>query len=128
MRKENRMGNVSKALDIKNVIEIVEKDISEAISKHENSKWENFIAKQGDQPLSSRPYWRRINRIKGNTMTATIPTLKTKVNNVETAHKTDHEKANVFGKRLFEIFNVDNNTNFNSEREKEVRRYIDKKM
>jgi hypothetical protein len=37
---------------------------NEVIAKHKQKKWKEFLAKQGKSPLSSIPFWKRINRLR----------------------------------------------------------------
>jgi hypothetical protein len=70
----------------------LESDIKDTISIHENNKMKSFREKQGNNPLSSKPYWQRIGRLRGNKLQDSIPTLK--MDNKE--FESDKEKADLF--------------------------------
>ena len=78
------------------------KEIRFQIIQFESSSWKNFVEKQGANPMSTKPWWKRINRFRKKRNNG-IPTLV--VNNKEL--KTDIEKANRFGEKLFKTFNED---------------------
>ena len=40
-----------------------------------NNKWAEFISKLGSHPPSQKPFWQRINKIRGKKVNQKIPTL-----------------------------------------------------
>jgi Fe2+ transport system protein B len=84
--------------------------IREEIDAIKHNEWNEFVQKLGKNPTSTKPFWQRINNIRGNKTTKTTPTLV--VNN--TKYETDEQKANLFFKTLTETFSSKNNPNFDN--------------
>ncbi len=59
-----------------------------------------FVQKLGKNPPSQKPFWQRINRIRGKSATNEIPTLV--VNDIK--YSTDKEKSEVFAQNLQQLF------------------------
>ena len=59
------------------------------------------MSKIGQNPLSTKPYWRRINRIRNKKEPKDIPSLIINDNLIE----LNIDKAKAFGNRLNSIFN-----------------------
>ena len=74
--------------------------IREEIKAVNDSEWSRFIKKIGNNHTSSKPFWQRINKIRGKKNGKQIPTL------VIDEHKyiTDDEKADIFAKILEQTF------------------------
>ena len=54
------------------------KIIKTKIYEFRSEEWQDFIKKIGPNPVSSRPYWQRINRLRtGKNKTSNIQTKKT---------------------------------------------------
>ena len=83
LREKTKHNNSSRS-DLDYLI----KEIRFQIIQFESSSWKNFVEKQGPNPMSSKPWWKRINRFRKKRNNG-IPTLF--VNNKEL--KTDIEKA-----------------------------------
>ena len=80
-----------------------------------------FLKKQGRNPLNSKPFWQRINKLKGKTVNNSIPTLK-KENGI---WETDEEKANVFANILKNTFYDQNDIRFDENFLKKVETNVD---
>lgn len=62
----------------------------------------------GSNPPSTKPFWKRINAIKGKKNKQAIPTIK--VNGVE--YETDEQKANLFSSTLSKTFSLTTGNHF----------------
>ena len=84
--------------------------------------WGSFLVKQGPNPLSSKPFWKRINRFRNKPYRG-IPTLF----NQTIELKTDEEKALAFGNKLLDTFNINPNDEsiFNSANKIKIKNYIE---
>jgi hypothetical protein len=68
------------------------KIVREEINELKNRDWGCFIKKQDANPLNTKPFWQKINTLRGKAKSNSIPTLL-KDNN---KYETDDEKANLF--------------------------------
>jgi hypothetical protein len=66
--------------------------IREEIDAIKNNEWNEFVQKLGKNPTSTKPFWQRINNIRGNKTAKSTSTLV--VN--KTKYETDEQKANLF--------------------------------
>jgi hypothetical protein len=82
--------------------------ITEESSAINNNEWSLFIQKLGKIPPSQKPFWQRINKIRGKKGAAKIQMLV--VNDIY--YSTDHEKAEIFSKNLQQTFSPAQETNF----------------
>jgi hypothetical protein len=41
-----------------------------------NSDWQNFTLKQGLNPISTKPFWQKLNSVRGNHSNSHLPVLK----------------------------------------------------
>jgi len=70
---------------------------------------QDFIDKIGPSPVSSRPYWQRINRLRrGKNKSSIIPDLKFK----DKKYDTDFDKANLFKDILKDKFKLNEDDSF----------------
>ena len=87
--------------------------VKTAIENFKSKKWNDFVASLGPCPLSTKPYWQRINRIRKKKVTRGIPyiNLDSKV------LSTDEEKAKAFSAKLRNTFSEDQSysNSFNEE-------------
>jgi hypothetical protein len=74
--------------------------VKQALRKHRDSDWENFLEKMGPNPLSSRPFWQKINKFRGKASNSRLPLLKHNNQNYE----TDREKCDLFSLTLADTF------------------------
>ena len=65
-----------------------------------NNDWSKFIENQGKNPTSTKPFWKKINKIRGKSTKSSIPVLKVDQN----VYQTDDEKANLFANMLKTTF------------------------
>ena len=79
------------------------------IIEHRNKSWATFNQKFGKNPLSSRPFWQRINRFRNNknTLNRKIPTLY----HEGLTYETSKYKAEVFSEILAKTFSPNNTDN-----------------
>jgi len=67
-----------------------------------NKSWAEFIKRIGKKPMSSKPFWNRINKFRK-------PRSTNKISRLELSNKvfeTDLEIGNCFGQILTETFNL----------------------
>jgi hypothetical protein len=81
-----------------------------------DKEWSNFVDKLGINPPSTKPFWKRINIIKGKKNKQSIPTLK--VDGVE--YESDDQKANLFASILNKTFLQATDNHFNYKFKKQV--------
>jgi hypothetical protein len=81
-----------------------------------DKEWSNFVDKLGSNPPSTKPFWKRINVIKGKKNKQAIPTIK--VNGVE--YETDDQKANLFSSTLIKTFSLTTGNHFDDNFKKQV--------
>ena len=86
-------------------------EIRVEIKTLKNKEWLDFLDKQGKNPLSTKPFWQRINKLKGNKISKSIPTLKKE----DILFETDKSKANLFSDILKSTFSDQNDEKFNME-------------
>ena len=79
-----------------------------------------FLEKQGKNPTNSKPFWGRINKLKGNKSSKSIPTLKTDDKLVE----TDEGKANLFDEILKDTFSDQNNEKVDDIHKTEIENFV----
>jgi len=75
------------------------------LQKFKAEQWQKFLNGLEGKPLTSKPFWKRINRVRNKRKTNNIPTLINKENDQELT--TDEMKANFFGKKLAKTFSKD---------------------
>jgi hypothetical protein len=76
----------------------------------------------GKNPPSTKPFWNRINNIRGEQRRSAIPTLV--VNNVK--YTTDEQKADLFLTNLKDTFSFNDNPIFDSEFKTQVESKINR--
>ena len=83
--------------------------VKSKIKEYKEKKWFKVLEGVGDYPVSSRIFWREINKTKSPKQSSSIPNLKID----QTYYKTDMEKVSLFSSILSNTFtdNV-NNTDF----------------
>jgi len=77
--------------------------VKNELYQYESNKIKKFMKKLGSKPLTTKPLWKRVNRLRGQSRHS-IPTLYK--DNI--AFESDFEKAKLFGDRMREIFNETN--------------------
>ncbi len=95
--------------------------IREEIDVLKNNEWSEFIQKLGKYPPSTKPFWNRINNIRGKKGSSTMQTLILN----DTKYETDEQKANLFLKNLKETFSANIDSNFDSDYKIKVEQKID---
>ena len=79
--------------------------------------------KNRKNPPSTKPFWQRINSIRGKKIKKSTPKLV--VNNIK--YETDEQKANLFLNNLKETFSKNNNPIFDHEFKMKVEKIIENK-
>ena len=74
-----------------------------------DKEWSSFVDKLGKNPPSTKPFWSRINNIRGKKNKQPIPTLK--VDNI--TYESDEQKANLFSSILQKTFSLESDNQFN---------------
>ena len=93
-----------------------EETVNILIGKFKLKQWQNFLDTQGKSPLSSVPFWRRINRLRACKRNRGIAELK--VNDIKISESK--AKADVFAESLSKKFSLEENVNFNDVLKKEI--------
>ena len=93
------------------------------IIKFRSNQWHQFTSKLGTRPMSTKPFWNRINRLKNKKQQNKIPSI---LDN-ETWLETEEAKANAFGKKLELTFNdyTEPDQLFNADHYKYVDKYVE---
>jgi hypothetical protein len=78
-------------------------ECGDAISIFNQSKWKEFIKKMGPHPLSTIPFWRRINRLRNKTQQQNVGDLM--IDGLKIT--TNSGKAKVLADRLEGVFSSD---------------------
>ena len=102
------------------------KTVKNEITKFNSRKWNNFINKIGPCPLSTKAYWKRINRVRNKKQQNKFPNLM--INN--TLIDTDEEKAKAFGSKLFRTFNnqIEDTQTFNEHHQQFIDNFINNEL
>jgi len=120
-RKEHKKHkNDSNSNNFKSQYNFLTKQIREEIDSLKNNEWSEFIKKQGSNPLNTKPFWQRINKLRGNKSSTSIPTLKK--DNLIFAN--DEEKANLFSSILTTTFSNQQNEKFDDKFKGKVDKFI----
>jgi len=107
-KKQNNNNNHQKK-QMKTKINSLVKIIKTKISEFRSEEWKDFIKKIGPNPVSSRPYWQRINRLRtGKSKASNIPDLKFN----DKKYENDNDKANLFKDILKDTFQLSNDESF----------------
>jgi len=81
---------------------------NDLIAKYKQEQWNEFLIRQGKSPLSTIPFWKRINRLRESKRRNSSGALLVDGKLVETSEK----KANVFADSLEKKFSNDENPQF----------------
>jgi exonuclease III len=100
----------------KNNLDVCRNDLIEEIEKHRSLQWQTFLNSLGPNPLSSTPFWKKINSMRGKKAQTNIGTIIIDGVNLN----TDKEKADAFAKRLESIFQDDNLDQFDKVKKIEI--------
>ena len=98
----------------------MEKLANEMITTFRIEKWEKFVKDQGPHPLSTIPFWRRINRLRSNKRKTRVESLI--INNVK--YETPAEIANLFAENLKEKFSHEENARYDKTWKEEVENFF----
>lgn len=131
--KSKRTTDVALQLSCKKHYNYLSRRVKAAIGEHKNKLWTQFLEKAGKNPVSSRPFWQRVNALRSNKSASRIPCLLQGVTDIEGKKKTaviekDEEKAEIFRRLLSDRFAGANDMRFNSQHkvqiEESVRAYV----
>ena len=76
-------------------------ELRKKLCEFRNNNWLNFIQKMGKHPLSTRPFWRKINKFRSKKNSCFIPTLIS--NNI--FYNSEEEKGKLFRELLASTIN-----------------------
>ena len=96
------------------------KTIRAEIRAMKDTEWREFTKKLGTCPPSTKPFWDRINTIRGKKKKATIPTLKVD----KTIYESDESKAQLFSSILHKTFSMENGSEFDDKFKEKVDKNI----
>jgi len=90
------------------------------ISKHKREKWLEFIKRQGKSPLSSIPFWKRINRLREAKRRAKKSSLTVDGKIISDSK----EQANIFAVNLEKKFSHEDNRHFCENNKNKVEEFL----
>ena len=85
-----------------------------------DNEWKCFVDKLGTNPPSTKPFWNRINTIRGRKTKHSIPTLKVE----NKSYESDEQKAKLFSSMLQTTFSSTNENQFDDKFKREVEEKI----
>lgn len=100
---------------LKLITDLINKKIIETRSR----KWQEFLKTLGPSPISTKPFWKRINRLRAKSDKG-IPTLIS----CYIEYDTDEKKANLFSDNLYDTFNTNKNPNYDKNNLEIVDKFI----
>jgi exonuclease III len=93
---------------------------NEEIAQYKLNNWQAFLERQGKAPLSSAPFWKRINRLRANKRRSAIRALSH--NNGLTTDPV--EIANLFANDLEAKFSTDSNTRYDENHKSNIESFL----
>jgi len=120
----HRQFNKYKTEESKNNLEICRTDLIEEVEKHRRLQWQAFLDALGPSPLSSTPFWRKINGMRGKKAQSGIGTIV--VDGVKLT--SDKDKAEAFAKRLESIFTDDNHSHYDNAHKIDIENFFNENM
>ena len=100
--------------------ENMQKIANEMIHEHRVKQWQEFVEKQGKNPLSSIPFWKRINRLRESKRHKHIESLVIDGERIFESQKI----AESFARNLESKFKKDDNPRFNNKHKNEVEDFL----
>ena len=94
----------------KSCLIILTQEIRNENKAMKDKEWSEFTQKLGNNPPSTKPFWKRISTIRGKKSNSSIPTL----NVDKQLYESDEQKANLFSSILSKTFSMDNDSKFNN--------------
>jgi hypothetical protein len=116
-RRKNTENN---SAENKKLLNYLTEEIRTEINALKNKEWLDFLEKQGKNPTNTKPFWQRINKLKGNKISKSIPTLKDE----DKLFETDKSKANLFAEILKNTFSDQNDEKFDKEHELKINNFV----
>jgi hypothetical protein len=114
------MKKSNKNEENKKMYNILTKTIRKEIDSLKDNEWQSFLEKQGKNPLNSKPFWQRLNKLKGIKTNKNIPTLKKD----HQIYEKEDEKANSFAEILKKTFSDQNDEKFNEHHKEKIEQTI----
>ena len=103
-----KVSNKNQDQNYKKMFNLLTKFIRLEIDALKNSDWQNFTRKQGVNPISTKPFWQKINSIRGNQSNNNLPVLKKDGKTYE----SDSDKAQLFADILKTTFSNQSNQDY----------------
>jgi hypothetical protein len=107
-------------ITIKRVYNKLTKVIRDENIATKDKEWSSFIDRLGNNPPSTKPFWNRINTIRGKKNKQPIPTLK--VDNL--SYETDEQKSNLFLSISEKTFSMSTDNQFDDKFKSKVEKTI----
>ncbi len=120
-RKARRTFFKTRKAEDKDKFNLLHNQVKTEIKAHRNKDWSEFIARQGPNPQSSKPFWKKINSFRTKPSSHHMPTIID--NGVK--YSTSHEKAELFSEHLAKVFNENNEPGFDDDFKRQVEAQID---
>ncbi|RNA24502.1 RNA-directed DNA polymerase from mobile element jockey-like, partial [Brachionus plicatilis] len=99
-RKIRRFFQKTRCPSLKIIFNKLTSEVRLALKEFWNQNWQDFIYKMGKNTLSSRPFWKKINKFRSKKCSKQIPSLLK--DGIE--FKTDIDKGKIFGNILASTF------------------------
>jgi hypothetical protein len=97
---------------------------NELIAKYKQEQWHEFLNRQGKSPLSTIPFWKRINRLRESKRASKAGALRVDGKLIESSK----EKANVFADNLEKKFRHEENEHFKDTKKLKLRIFLERKI
>jgi hypothetical protein len=94
---------------------------NDLIAKHKHEKWKEFIKRQGKSPLSSIPFWRRINRLRESKRKRGRSSLLIDGQHIQGSK----EQADIFANNLEKKFSDENSEHFDGQNKAKVEGFME---
>ena len=94
---------------------------TEMIGKFKLENWQQFLRRQGKIPMSSAPFWKRINRLRENKRRKSINSMY--INNLNVTDKKTI--ADAFADNLETKFRSDDNERYHNEHKVNIENYLE---
>lgn len=118
-RKVRNLFKKTNIIDLKQKYNKLTQTIKSKISEFKTNNWDVFLNKLGPNPLSSKPFWQKINKFKKKGSDS-IKDLKVG----EKIYTDEKSKCQIFGNQLENTFKIDPSEAFDKKFEEEVLTFL----
>jgi exonuclease III len=115
-----KVSNKNEDQNNKKMFNLLTKFIRLEIDALKNSDWQNFIRKQGANPINTKPFWQKINSIRGNHSNNNLPVLKSG----GMIYESDTDKADLFANILKMTFSNQSNQHYDEAFKQKVEKEV----